>query len=193
MESAITASWIRIENWLAQLAPTTFVALAPPATRAALEAVQVETGEPLPEALTDCLLRHDGTGFAALLPPFWCLLDTSGIVESHRTAVRLNAEVFGDATEDDRDGDDGLWWHRQWIPFATDGAANHLVLDQRPHRRTGRIGNADHETGCLFGTQPLWESLPALLEATATALETGEPLDGCLPLVAGGELRWEVL
>ncbi|SEC32086.1 Cell wall assembly regulator SMI1 [Streptomyces sp. 3213] len=196
-DSTTTASWVRIERWLAQLAPRTFAALAPPADRSAIAAAEQAVGRPFPESLTECLLRHDGTGDQCLLPPFWSLLDTRGIVETWDTCTQINAKVFGDGDGDGEErepnGDDGLWWHSMWFPFAADGAANHLVIDQRQHRWVGRIGNADHELGCSFESQPMWASLPALLEATATALETGDVLDGCLPVVERAELRWEVL
>ncbi|MFF3193202.1 SMI1/KNR4 family protein [Streptomyces misionensis] len=193
VSSTTTASWVRIETWLAQLAPRTFAALAPPADRSAIAAAEQAIGQPFPESLTESLLRHDGTGHRGLLPPFWSLLDTAGIVDAWETCTRINADVFGDEEEGEPDGEDGPWWHPLWCPIAADGAANHLVIDQRQHRRTGRIGNADHETGCSFEPQSMWTSFPALLEATATALETADVLDGCLPVVKQAELHWEVL
>ncbi|MFJ9562763.1 SMI1/KNR4 family protein [Streptomyces fuscichromogenes] len=193
MTSSAAASWARIDAWLAQLAPTTFSALAPPAERSAIAAAEEAVGRPFPESLTQCLLRHDGTGYAGLLPPFWELLCTQEIVDIWDERMQITADVFGDEEEDDPDSEDGPWWHRMWIPFATDSAANHLIVDQRQYRRTGRIGNADHEMGCWFDSHPMWASLPALLEATATALETGESLAGCLPVVKRGELYWEVV
>lgn len=69
------------------------------------------------------------------------------------------------------------------------------MIDERPtSRRRGRIGDADHESGCFFRPETMWASLPALLDATATALETGEQLDRHKPLVTPeGELDWEIL
>ncbi|MFE6489075.1 hypothetical protein ACFVGN_39940 [Streptomyces sp. NPDC057757] len=96
------------------------------------------------------------------------------------------------AEEGDPDGECGPWWHAQWVPFAFDGAGGYLIIDQRPYRRRGRIGKADHETGCSFSHHSMWGSLPALLDATATALETGEAVDGYLPdAVDEDELDWD--
>ncbi|MFJ9005917.1 hypothetical protein [Streptomyces canus] len=67
-----------------------------------------------------------------------------------------------------------------------------LVIDQRSYRRRGRIGKADHETGRSFSRHAMWASLPALLDATATALESGEAVDGYLPVaVDEDELDWD--
>ncbi|MEV0689583.1 hypothetical protein [Streptomyces sp. NPDC050388] len=41
---------------------------------------------------------------------------------------------------------------------------------------------------------PMWASLPALLDATATALETGEIVDRHRRVVVDGtELDWEIV
>ncbi len=194
MTPSVTESWIRIETWLAEHAPKTFAALAPPAERSDVAAVERALGRPLPEPLTESLLRHDGTGHRDLLLPFWSLLDTKGIADARSLRMRIHGDGLDDAEEGDPDEEYGPWWHPLWVPFAANGAGDYLVIDQRQHRRTGRIGNADHETGCWFRPHPLWASLPALLDATATALETGEVVDGCRRVVVDEtELDWEIV
>ncbi|MER5888051.1 SMI1/KNR4 family protein [Streptomyces sp. NPDC001941] len=193
MTSTICDSWTRIEEWLGRHAPRTFAALGPPAERSAITAAEQRIGQPFPEPLVESLLRHDGMGHYDLLPPLWSLLDVEGITRAWQ--IRMNIIGAADepeADDDDPEGEYGPWWHGQWIPFAFDGAGDYLILDQRPHRLRGRIGHADHETGCSFRRHPMWASLPALLEATAGALERGTAVDGYLPgAVNEGELGWE--
>ncbi|CCK24929.1 hypothetical protein BN159_0550 [Streptomyces davaonensis JCM 4913] len=168
-------------------------ALEPPAERSAIAAAEQVVGQPLPEPLVESLLRHNGMGHYDLLPPFWSLLSAQDIAKSWQLRMKIYADELPRAKERDPEADHGPWWHAQWIPFAFDGAGDYLVIDQRPSRRRGRIGNADHETGCSFSPHPMWASLPALLESTATSLETGEPLDGYAPLaVDEDELDWEI-
>ncbi|PWI09385.1 SMI1/KNR4 family protein [Streptomyces sp. NWU339] len=194
MTSSVTESWIRIETWLAGHAPRTFAALAPPAERSDVAATERTIGRSLPEPLTESLLRHDGTGYRDLLPPFWNLLDAKGIAEDWSLRMRIHGDGLDDAEEGDPDGEYGPWWHPLWVPFAADGAGDYLVIDQREYRRRGRIGDADHETGCSFRPHPMWASLPALLDATATALETGEIVDRYRRVVVDGtELDWEIV
>ncbi|MGV9451582.1 SMI1/KNR4 family protein [Streptomyces sp. NPDC003635] len=192
MTSSISASWTRIEAWLADNAPRTRTDLAPPAEQAAITRVEEAIGMPLPAPLTESLLRHDGTASGVLLPPFWTMLSTRQIVDAWRTRTKIHGSGTTDPEQGDPEGEYGPWWHRQWIPFAADGAGDYLVLDQRATRRRGRIGNADHEQGCRFDPHLMWTSLPALLDATATAIETGELVD-CYErvVVDEAELGWE--
>ncbi|MFE3526485.1 SMI1/KNR4 family protein [Streptomyces sp. NPDC059161] len=192
MTSSISQSWIRIESWLARHAPRTFAVLGPPAERSSITAAEQAIGLPFPEALVESLLRHNGTGHCRLLPPFWSLLDTEGIARAWQIRTTIHGDETAAAQEAVADEQYGPWWHKQWIPIALDGSGDYLILDQRPHPRRGRIGNADHETGCSFSHHPMRTSLPALLDATATALETREPVDGYLPVVRDdGHLDWD--
>ncbi|MHC3469316.1 SMI1/KNR4 family protein [Streptomyces sp. 7R007] len=192
MTPSTTASWSRIETWLARHAPRTRAELAPPAAPEAIAAAEEAVGMPFPEPLTESLLRHDGTGCGVLLPPFWTMLSTERIVDDWRMRTRIHGAPSAADEERDPESEYGPWWHRQWIPFAADGCGDHLVVDQRPTRRTGRIGDADHEDGCRFPSHPMWSSLPALLDMTATALETGGLLDCYERLVVDEqELSWD--
>ncbi|WP_229925603.1 SMI1/KNR4 family protein [Streptomyces longispororuber] len=194
MTMPISESWTRIESWLDVHAPRTFAALEPPAERSAIAAAEQAIGQPFPEPLTESLLRHDGTGDYDLLPPFWQLLSVRHIVKAWQLRMKIYGAELAGAEEGDLDGDYGPWWHALWVPFAADGGGDYLIIDQRPYRRRGRVGDADHETGCSFGSHPMWSSLPALLDATATALETGEAVGGYLPVaVDETELDWEIM
>jgi cell wall assembly regulator SMI1 len=195
MTSSTAESWSRIEVWLAENAPRTFAELAPPADRAAIAAAEEAIGLPFPDPLTESLLRHDGTGHGVVLPPFWMMVSTRHLVDAWRTRTKIHEPELPDSEETeecDPEAEYGPWWHRQWIPFAADGAGDYLVIDQRHTRHRGRIGNADHEVGCHFGRHMMWTSLPALLDLTATAMETGELLE-CYErvVVDERELDWE--
>ncbi|WP_207924949.1 SMI1/KNR4 family protein [Streptomyces aquilus] len=192
MTSSIPESWTRIETWLANNAPRTFAELAPPAERATIARAEEAIGLAFPPSLTESLLRHDGTADGVLLPPFWMMLSTRHIVDAWTSRTDIHGPERPDAETGDPEREYGPWWHRQWIPFATNGAGDHLVVDQRPTRQRGRIGAADHEVGCHFKTHPMWTSLPQLLDMTATAIETGGLLD-CYERVVidERELTWE--
>ncbi|GAA2059754.1 SMI1/KNR4 family protein [Streptomyces albiaxialis] len=195
MTPTVTESWARIETWLAAHAPVTFAALAPPAAPGAIAAAEEAIGLAFPEPLKESLLRHNGSDHSDVLPPFWSLLSAGEIARTWKRKVEIHGED-GDGDEDEEDdpeSDFGPWWHRAWIPFAADGCGDDLVIDLRPGSRTGRIGEADHEQGCHFGRFPMWASLPALFDATATSLETGEPVGDYDPLVTeDGELDWYI-
>ncbi|MDG9713903.1 SMI1/KNR4 family protein [Streptomyces sp. DH10] len=192
MTSSISESWTRIEAWLAQHTPRTFAALGPPAERSAIAVAEQAIGQPFPEPLVESLLRHNGMGHHDLLPPFWSLLEVQSITRAWQTRMKIYGDELAGAEEGDPDGEYGPWWHAQWVPFAFNGAGDYLIIDQRPYRRRGRIGEADHEAGCSFSPHPMWASLPALLDATAIALETGEAVDGYLPVaVDEDELDWD--
>lgn len=194
MASSVSESWARIETWLAREAPRTFAALEPPARHTDIAAAEEIIGQPLPAALVESLLRHNGTGDDVLLAPFWRLLNVHLIASDRQLGMQIYRDEFEGAEEGDPDDDFGPWWHSHWIPVATDGGGDTLIVDQRPSRRRGRIGVADHEQGTFFSTHPMWSSLPTLLEATATALETGQAVDGYLPVAVGKtELDWEIL
>ncbi|MFD9861905.1 SMI1/KNR4 family protein [Streptomyces alboflavus] len=191
MVSSITESWSCIEAWLAQNAPGTFAGLEPPAERSAIAAAERAIGLPLPEPLRESLLRHNGTGYHGVLPPFWELRSVQTLVEDWARRVEINRDEFADPEPSDPEEEHGPWWHRLWIPFAGNGCGDFLIIDQRQYRRRGRIGHADHETGCFFWSHPRWASLSALMEATAIALETGE-MDGYIPVTDDeGDLEWE--
>ncbi|MFI6093522.1 SMI1/KNR4 family protein [Streptomyces sp. NPDC051218] len=195
MTSSVSESRARIETWLAREAPRTFAALELPAQHLDIAAAEEIIGQPLPAALVESLLRHNGTGDDVLLPPFWRLLNVHLIGSDWQLGMQIYRDELESAEEEgDPDDDFGPWWHSHWIPFATDGGGDTLIVDQRPYHRHGRIGEADHEQGTHFSPHPMWASLPALLDATATALETGEAVDGYLPVaVDETELDWEII
>ncbi|WP_258572634.1 hypothetical protein [Streptomyces sp. KM273126] len=73
MTAPISESWTRIENWLAEHAPATYAALAPPADPADIAAAERVIGRPLLKPLVMSLSRHDGLldQRFSLLPGFY--------------------------------------------------------------------------------------------------------------------------
>lgn len=196
---SISESWARIETWLAAHAPATFAALGPPASASAIDEAESILGLPFPAALRESLLRHDGCGYHELFAPFWQPLSVAGIVSSWRLRVEIHGDDMELADEDEDFGTDeayGPWWHSRWIPVAADGGGDYLVIDQRPGRLRGRLGDACHEDVCRFGAHSMWQSLPALFTATATLLESGDkdvPRRYEPSTDEDGRLEWEIL
>ncbi|WP_063804132.1 SMI1/KNR4 family protein [Streptomyces roseifaciens] len=184
----IIKSWSRIEAWLALHAPATYASLAPPANQEALAMTEKAIGMRLPGPLTEILLLHNGTGSQTLLPSGWHLLSAEGIARTWA----LRTEIAGNDADDfhyDPAAEFGPWWDRRWVPFASFGNGDHLVISQ-----LGRIGDACHEDGCHFDAHPMWSSLTALFAHVASALESGNKLHYYQRSVdKDGELEWEVL
>lgn len=192
MTAPITASWTRIENWLADHAPTTYAALAPPAEPADIAAAERVIGRPLLKPLTMSLLRHDGMGDrrCVLLPGSYRLLSARETAAEWQLLngfhdERTAAEAGEDADEDFvRTGVSGvLYGHPQLIPVARDVRGGCLVLDHRPEADRGRLHEAEAEEGIVRGTGDMWASLPVLMERVAMSLETGRPVGAHAPMV----------
>ncbi len=178
----------------------TFAALEAPAEPDEIRDAERAAGMDFPEALVESLRRHAGTGYHGLLPPIYWLLGPAEIARSWRTGVDIHerdpecGELADLPDAELPDWWQGPWWHRRWLPFAADGCGGHLVIDQRPHGRPGRIGAADKVDGGQFHRHPMWTDLPTLLARFATAIETGEPLHFYEPVVTEqGVLKWEIL
>ncbi|CAM5644458.1 hypothetical protein SAVIM338S_06358 [Streptomyces avidinii] len=193
MTATISESWTRIENWLAEHAPATYAALAPPADPADIAALERVIGRPLLKPLTMSLLRHDGLldWRFSLLPGSYRLLSAREI----STEWHSLGDYFDRSTADER-GEEGadydfmrsgcsgiLYGHPQLIPIARDTCGGRLVLDHRPEIDRGRIHKTDATEGVMRGSHEMWTSLPVLMETVATSLETSQPLNDYLPAV----------
>jgi cell wall assembly regulator SMI1 len=181
----VDAAWARIERWLAARAPTSYKTLRPPATPERIAAAQARMSVAFPPDLVASLRRHDGVDQAGAftLPPFFQPLTLDQIVSgwSINCSVAANIPAGSD------------WWHRAFVPFATDHGGGVLIVDQRPGSH-GRVGRFDPEMGGA-GFERWPASVAELLERVVTSLETGAPYDGRYrPVVtAAGELDWEIL
>ncbi|MGW2090473.1 hypothetical protein [Streptomyces sp. NPDC001880] len=76
-----------------------------------------------------------------------------------------------------------LYGHPQWIPIARSVGGGCLVLDHRPEIDWGRVHEAEAVEGIMRVSHEMWTSLPLLMEAIATSLETNQALNGYTPVV----------
>ncbi|WP_258045254.1 hypothetical protein [Streptomyces sp. SM11] len=66
------------------------------------------------------------------------------------------------------------------------------MLDHRPEIDRGRVHEAEAVEGVMRLSHEMWASLPALMEAIATSLETCRPLNGNMPVVDEEQrLNWD--
>jgi cell wall assembly regulator SMI1 len=152
-----------------------------PAAPARIAQAQRGTGAAFPAELIASLQRHEGTeaanGFT--FPPFYALSSLDGLVRDAKTMCSV-------LTEPQLAWGAGTWWSGQWLPFAADHAGDSLFLAPN-----GKLGEHDNEASANFDRLP--PDLPNLLEQTATALETGQPIiAGYRPKVQNGVLAWEI-
>ncbi|MFH8886525.1 SMI1/KNR4 family protein [Streptomyces californicus] len=202
MTTSINESWARIENWLAEHAPATYAALAPPADPADIAAVERLVGRPLLKPLVLSLLRHDGVldrHRGSLLPGYYRPLSARGIAAAWHFLT-----PYYDTREAEERGEEVdhhfmeigssriLYGHPQLIPVARDLGGAHIVLDHRPEIDRGRVHEAEPVEGVMRVPHEKWGSLPLLMEAIATCMETSQPLNGHIPAVDEEQrLHWE--
>ncbi|MHC0430890.1 SMI1/KNR4 family protein [Streptomyces sp. O3] len=187
MTLSVTSAWLRIEAWLETHAPETFASLPGPAEPTAIAEAQEALGIPLPDALAESLLRHDGTDYGTLIPSMWMLHDVRGLAREWQQRMQIHPEIDH---EWDPEQEYGPWWHPQWIPIAWNGCGDSLVIDQRDCTKRGRIGIAWHDDVSHFEPVAWMESLPALLISVAIGLEERDWVGGDVPRVDNGELEW---
>ncbi|GGT29798.1 SMI1/KNR4 family protein [Streptomyces chromofuscus] len=202
MTAPISESWTRIENWLAEHAPATHAALAPPADPADIAATERVIGRPLLRPLVKSLLRHDGLldQKGSLLPGFYRPMSARETAAAWQLLTAFHdkrtADEQGEETDHDfmKVGVSGiLYGHPQLIPIARDVGGGHLVLDHRPEIDRGRVHEAEAVEGIRRVPHETWTSLPALMEAIATSLETSQPLNGYTPVVdEKRRLSWDL-
>ncbi|MFI6478996.1 SMI1/KNR4 family protein [Nonomuraea sp. NPDC050663] len=171
--SRVSRAWDRIERWLGSYASGTLRKLEHPNG-------ELPVWKPLPDELDASLMRHDG---GLPLPHGLELHDRWGIAadqESHCNDLVLAGSV------DEADPDDGTW-HGSLVPFASDSRGTSLFIDPR----TGRVGEKRWDENVDYEGSMGWPSYIALLEAIATALESGQPLRDWQPGVSAAcELTW---
>jgi cell wall assembly regulator SMI1 len=180
--SSVQAAWARIDAWLQTHAPVSFALLAPPAAAGAIASAQAEMGMLFPVDLLESLACHDGVTAWCNILPGQPPLPVADMVKLWRSRVRIDEE------DDELFGDDELWWHRQWIPWAaSDSDAD--VIDMRPGPNQARLGKAPHADTAHFHDG--WPSLVSYLSEVADALESGrEVRDWTAYLTPQRELWW---
>ncbi|MFW6724788.1 SMI1/KNR4 family protein [Streptomyces sp. MAR4 CNY-716] len=198
---SVESSWARIEAWLRANAVGTYASLRPPASDQAIVAAQQAIGVEFPHELVESLLRHDGNENYSLIPGVYALLSTENMVqecviakkieESFRAELKRGGETMplpgGYAT-----------WHPKWVPFASDSAGSHFVLDTSNGEQHGCVGQRDELGSTTFDARDTWSSLAAMLMSLASALETGEAIcsDRSMyqrTVVDGTHLEWIIV
>ncbi|MFI8326800.1 SMI1/KNR4 family protein [Streptomyces sp. NPDC085529] len=181
-----SASWSRIDAWLATHAGRDLALLRPPAARDDIERAERLLG-PLPGDLVESLRCHDGVSAWAAFLPEQSPLSVSGIVD--RWQIRMDVAAENDGLTR-RPWDDEPWWHPLWIPWAESADGGAQVIDRRPGPDAGRLGWAGHGGGGDFTDS--WPDLASLLHAVARALHDGGDVRGLHPyLTADGGLWWD--
>ncbi|WP_342250397.1 SMI1/KNR4 family protein [Sphingomonas sp. OTU376] len=189
------------DAWLVFLNDLGFVAeaqLNPPATRAAIMAVEAEIGFRLPDDLRELYLRADGqkrfhapidpTPGTIVTPLFggYEFASLSRALDDYRTWVDVIDE-WGDESDPNewitlRAGDPPVareYFRRGWFPFAIDGGGNAYAVDLAPvpggsHGQIIVIGSDEDER------QVLAPGLTAFLVAAAQCEPVWEEGDGPL-------------
>ncbi|MCZ0974365.1 hypothetical protein O1L55_30155 [Streptomyces albulus] len=192
MTAPISESWTRIENWLAEHAPATYAALAPPADPADIVAAERVIGRPLLKPLAMSLLRHDGLldQRFSLLPGFYRPMSAREIMAEWQVFTRFYDKRTADEQGEEVDyhfmkigASHVLYGHPQLIPIAREVGGGYLVLDHRPEIDRGRVHDAEATEGIMRGSHAMWTSLPVLMETIATSLETNQSLNDYMPAV----------
>ncbi|MFE3824781.1 SMI1/KNR4 family protein [Streptomyces sp. NPDC059092] len=203
MTAPISESWTRIENWLAEHAPATYAALAPPADPADIAAVERVIGRPLLKPVVMSLLRHDGLldRRGSLLPGSYRPMSAREIGADWQLFTGFYDKRTADEKGEEADYDfmkigfsGVLYGHPQLIPIARDVGGGYLVLDHRPEIDRGRVHEAEAVEGVKRASHEMWTSLPVLMEALAMSLETDQPLNGYTPVVDEEQrLYWDFI
>lgn len=186
----VTASWSRIDAWLAAHAPASLARLGPPAVPAALSSAERVLGVPLPAELAASLRCHDGVEPECHMFPEMDLLSTQGVVDQWELRNQVEEELFD---EDDADlpwSNGNPFWHRLWIPVGHFQGDLH-VIDMRPGPEQGRMGWVSHDGSSSFTGDEL-PTLSTYLRYLADSLMTGPATDLWEDphLNADGELIW---
>ncbi|MGW6062721.1 SMI1/KNR4 family protein [Streptomyces sp. NPDC055189] len=163
----IDGSWLRIENWLCEYAPSAYASFPPATGSDAVRAAERHCGLVFPDDLVASLRRHNGSG-EFLLPGNYRL---SGAAQIAKDYVWWTGSQQRDVPDELR------YWRSSWLPLAVDGAGGSLFVEMAPGDRHGRIGVHAHGDGGRFDDLPQYTSLQALLSWAAQALSDGSATD----------------
>lgn len=158
---SINDSWEKIEQWLVRYAPED--ELPAPATSdgiTRLHSLNIQ----VPQDIEQSLLRHDGSGYVAVIPPRFSLYSIDKIVEAYTEGPFYKE---GESV---------------YFPIGGIGGLE-MVVDIR----TGRIGSHDPVQGFFWDEDPLWMSFSQVLAFVADVLHSPPPWIAMLP----GDEEWE--
>lgn len=173
MTPTVTASWARIDAWLAEHVPASHAILNPPVTDDDLAAAEAVVGVAFPDQIRESLRCHDGLDLWGNIFPGQPPLSARGIAAHWKMCM----EILEDNADEDQDPGDVPWWHPLWIPWAqSDGDSQ--VVDLRPGPDQGQFGWVYHDEGGVIDPLP---DLATYLHAVAEALEHGGPVGEMYP------------
>ena len=192
---SVGSNWARIIRWCEQHAPTTTTRLLPPADPQAVLAAEAATGQTWPGELHEWFALHNG---GHPNPPSPWVLPTNQPI-SVAWAVELHDEMVRSSQDntDDLGGTDVLMaepagtrvetYLPAFIPIGEDGAGDYLAVDTRGGDRSGCVIVFYKDGGADFQ----WDSIEAMLDCTASALEQGTDCAGWVPVIEDGEIGWD--
>lgn len=123
----------RFKQWLSLNYSDGLIDLNPPATDYEIEELTKILGVELPNDFLDVLRIHNGQkGESAWLFDSQEFLSTHRIIEEFNTWKNLlDTQLQGKSSTPD-EGVKNDWWNTNWIPFTSDGCADHYCLDLSP-------------------------------------------------------------
>jgi cell wall assembly regulator SMI1 len=174
--------WSRIEAGLRQTKPLTGLRLGAGASEADIDQLEGTLGDVLPPDFHQSYLRHDG-GYSMEMVSTMEILPLREIIDWWQILEQLlhdedwaRQPPYYFTEEVVRSGwqvgpVQSVWWHRRWIPFASDVTGNLACLDLAPAAggTVGQILDWDHECG---PSKVLFSGFHYLLDGLAVQVES---------------------
>ncbi|MGW7055552.1 SMI1/KNR4 family protein [Streptomyces sp. NPDC054887] len=179
VDSAVRASWERIDAWCGKRLRPTPVRAASDERR--LRAIEAELAVPLPAGVREWWAL-DGVGADYWIPGAFAPVDMDEALET-RDIWLLVAEEEGPSF--DAHGEPEERFLPAFLPIAMNPGGDGLVVDLRLGETRGAVFLWDHETWVLG--VPWWDSLASMLRDIADALEAGTPALLRHAALGGGE------
>ncbi len=181
----VSASWGRIETWLAANAPTIRKSLRPAAKDGSLEKLQGKLGAKLPTDFAESIRLHDGQKSDAehgLFPvaddvlgpmPSCRLLPLTEIARAWAMMKELHdGGEFADRKSDPARGVRDDWWNPEWVPIADNGGGDYFCLDLAPGK-SGKAGQVIVFFHDMKDRPRIAKSYASWLEELAQGFESG--------------------
>ena len=192
----VESNWARIIRWCEQNAPTTATRMLPAADPQTVRDAESVTGQVWPEQLHQWFALHGGSHLdrpIALIIPGYAAVSAPAAAGIHG-----EMSLLWQGMTDDLGGTEALMaapageetgtYLPAYIPIGEDGAGDYLVVDTR---------SGDHH-GCVIGfwgegvETVKWDSIDAMVDSIATALEQDTDCGGWIPTVENGALHWDL-
>ncbi|MGW6448949.1 SMI1/KNR4 family protein [Lentzea sp. NPDC055074] len=176
--------WSRADAWLRSQAPDLHATFRPPATAAELAAAEKTIGAPLPPDLAEWWTACGGlelADYAPVVPEYYSPCGLGAALEVREMMMQIRREVAVDLRIEDVNGHEarklaepagsliGDLWLPLFVPVAVSADGSYLFADLREGPLRGCVMLFDKVEGADEG--PYWESVTAMLDATAEWLE----------------------